>query len=92
MLKGHRFLLITPENLALIGKGLSYDDYADFYQQQLAPWPIVAEPMLDEPLEITTRKEVDKAEPVKKVTPQKAPAKKKKVLKLEDEYYELEGF
>ena len=92
LLKGHRFLLITPENLALIGKGLSYDDYADFYQQQLAPWPIVAEPMLDEPLEITTRKEVDKAEPVKKVTPQKAPAKKKKVLKLEDEYYELEGF
>ena len=48
-LAGCRRIIISDENLPLLGTVFSYDDYDIFYQEELAPVPIPEQPLLTLP-------------------------------------------
>ena len=52
-----RILLISEPNLELLGKQFSYDDYAEFYEENFVPLEIDKRPLLSEPAEIGYEKE-----------------------------------
>ena len=52
ILEGIRTLLISEENLKLIGTAFSFDDYKEFYDAEFAPLDIPEDLILDEPTEI----------------------------------------
>lgn len=54
-LDGIRALIISEENLKLIGTYYSYDDYDQFYNQHLAPVPLPENLRLDAPTDIRFR-------------------------------------
>lgn len=67
-----RSIVISTENLPLLGKQFSYDDYDEFYTKHFAPLKVSTFKLLSEPAEIgydkepdiplpTTEEEVDKA-------------------------------
>lgn len=49
LLQGIRVVLISEQNLGLLGSALSYDDYKAFYDDTFAPLDIPEELRLDEP-------------------------------------------
>lgn len=61
LLKGIRTLLISEDNLKLIGTEFSFDDYKEFYDDKFAPLDIPEDLIIDEPtdLEILDPDEVD---------------------------------
>lgn len=60
ILKHVRVILISEDNLKLLGKVFSFDDYAAFYEKHFAPLRIKKEDVhLDEPSEIRIRTEED---------------------------------
>lgn len=59
ILKKVRVILISEENLKLLGKAFSFDDYAAFYEKHFAPLQIKEDLRLDEPSEIRIRTEED---------------------------------
>lgn len=63
-LEGIRTLLISDDNLQLIGKEFSFDDYKEFYDQHFAPLEVPEDLQIDEPtdLEILDPDEVDEQE------------------------------
>jgi len=48
-LEGIRAILISEENLKLLGTRYSYDDYAEFYDAELSPLEVPEDVNLDEP-------------------------------------------
>lgn len=52
VLEGIRTLLISDENLALLGTLFSFDEYKDFFDDRFAPLQIPNDFLLDEPTEI----------------------------------------
>lgn len=52
-----RALVISTQNLELLGKSLSYDDYKIFYQKHFLPLPVQKKALLIEPSEIIVEKE-----------------------------------
>lgn len=52
LLKETRTLLISEENLKLLGTKFSFEDYEDFYEKTFAPLEIKEDLLLDEPTEI----------------------------------------
>ena len=52
VLEGIRSLIISEENLKLVGTTFSFDDYRDFYQQKLAPIEVPEDLIIDEPTDI----------------------------------------
>ncbi len=52
-----RTIIISKENLELLGKQFSYDDYALFYEKHFAPLSVRNEDLLSEPSEIGYEKE-----------------------------------
>ena len=52
-----RTLVISTENLELLGKRFSYDEYAQYYSKHFAPLKKIDQSLLTEPTEITTDKE-----------------------------------
>ena len=63
-LEGIRTLLISDDNLKMIGKEFSFDDYKEFYDQHFAPLEIPEDLKIDTPadLEILDPDELDKME------------------------------
>ena len=61
-LGGARVILISSENLELLGKQYSYDDYAKFYTKHFAPLKPSREDLLNEPSEIGYEREPDMEE------------------------------
>ncbi len=54
-LEGIRTLLISEDNLQLIGVAFSFDDYRDFYQEEFAPLDVPDDLRLDEPEDMEIR-------------------------------------
>ncbi|MBQ6228647.1 MAG: tetratricopeptide repeat protein [Prevotella sp.] len=54
-----RIILISSDNVELLGKQFSYDDYEEFYAKHFAPLKVRTEYLLSEPTEIGYEKEVD---------------------------------
>ena len=52
LLEGIRTLLISDENLGLVGKSFSFDDYKEFFDNQFAPLEIPKDLLIDEPTDI----------------------------------------
>lgn len=52
LLKGIRVVLVSKENMELLGTAFSYDDYKQFFDEHFAPLEISDELLLDEPAEI----------------------------------------
>ena len=63
-LEGIRTLLISDDNLKMIGKEFSFDDYKEFYDQNFAPLEVPDDLKIDTPtdLEILDPDEVDQQE------------------------------
>lgn len=63
-LEGIRTLLISEENLKMIGKEFSFDDYTEFYDKNFAPLEVPEDLKIDVPadLEILDPDELDKRE------------------------------
>lgn len=59
ILRRVRVILISEDNLKLLGKAFSFDDYAAFYETHFAPLQIKEDLRLDEPSEIRIRTEED---------------------------------
>lgn len=53
-LQGTRILVISEENMALLGVHFSFNDYDEFYKENFAPLPISKEELLQEPEKIQT--------------------------------------
>jgi len=53
MLQHCRHIIVSEQNLRLLGTVYSYNDYEIFYEQQLAPVEITTQPLLIEPEGIT---------------------------------------
>ena len=58
-----RSLIISEQNLRLLGTTYSYRDYEVFFEQQLAPVEISTQPLLDEPESITTVEDPEEEAP-----------------------------
>ena len=67
-----RSLIISEQNLRLLGTTYSYRDYEIFFEQQLAPVKISTQPLLDEPESITTEGNPEEDAPAEEE--QQAPA------------------
>lgn len=52
VLEGIRSLIISEENLKLVGTTFSFDDYRDFYQEKLAPIEVPEDFVIDEPTDL----------------------------------------
>ena len=52
VVKGIRSMLISEENLKLIGTDFSFEDYKKFYEQKLAPIELPENIFLDEPTDV----------------------------------------
>ncbi len=65
LLKGIHVVLISEQNLPLLGTSFSFDDYKKFYDETFAPLQIPEDLMLDEPPFIEQREE-DEQEPEEK--------------------------
>ena len=63
-LEGIRTMLISDDNLKMIGKEFSFDDYKEFYDQHFAPLDVPEDLQIDTPadLEILDPDELDKME------------------------------
>ena len=63
-LEGIRTLLISDENLQMIGKEFSFDEYKEFYDQHFAPLEVPEDLQIDEPtdLKILDPDEMDESE------------------------------
>ncbi len=56
-LDGIRALLISDQNLNLLGKAFSFDDYAEFFEAEFRPMEVSKDLLLDEQTEIEVRDE-----------------------------------
>ena len=52
LLKGIRSLIISEENLKLIGTEYSFDDYKEFYETHFAPMQVPEDLQIDEPTDL----------------------------------------
>ena len=52
LLQGIRSLLISEDNLKMIGKDFSFDDYKEFYDKTFAPMEVPEDIQIDEPTDL----------------------------------------
>ena len=52
LLKGIRSLLVSEENMKLIGTEYSFDDYKKFYDSHFAPMQVPEDLQIDEPTDL----------------------------------------
>ncbi len=62
LLQHCRHLIVSEQNLRLLGTVYSYKDYEIFYEQQLAPVEITTQPLLTEPEGITQEENPEEEE------------------------------
>ncbi len=53
-LEGIRAVLISQDNLPLLGTRYSYEDYTEFFDEKLSPLPVQENIILDEPTDLPT--------------------------------------
>ena len=58
-----RTIIVSEQNLPLLGQQFSYEDYQEFYDEHFAPLKISTAPLLSEPAEIGYEKEPDLIQP-----------------------------
>ena len=58
-----RTIIVSEQNLPLLGQQFSYEDYQEFYDEHFAPLKISTAPLLSEPAEIGYEKEPELAVP-----------------------------
>lgn len=95
--KKARPIIISKQNLPLLGNQFSYEDYEKFYHKHFAPIKTTTSNLLIEPAKIVTTGNEEETMPLPKAeksVDKKATEKKteEKTFDLEDEYYDLEGF
>lgn len=95
--KKARPIIISKQNLPLLGNQFSYEDYEKFYNKHFASIKITTSNLLIEPAKIVTTGNEEETMPLPKAeksVDKKATEKKteEKTFDLEDEYYDLEGF
>lgn len=71
LLRPCRSLIVSEQNLRLLGTAYSYSDYEVFFEEKLAPIEVSKIPLLEEPQKITQQKEED-GKPADKQKPQPA--------------------
>ena len=70
-----RSLVISEENLALIGTNFSYADYQAFYDEHFAPLETIKQPLLNEPVwNLRDSEDEPSAKPAEEKTPADTPA------------------
>ena len=70
-----RSLVISEENLALIGTNFSYADYQAFYDEHFAPLETIKQPLLNEPVwNLRNSEDEPSAKPAEEKTPADTPA------------------
>ncbi len=57
LLKHCRSLIVSEQNLRLLGTAYSYADYEVFFKKQLEPIPVSTQPLLEEPVNVKTIEE-----------------------------------
>ncbi len=62
-LAGCRRIIISDQNLPLLGTVFSYDDYDIFYQEELAPVPVPQQQLLTQPDTIVEEPEEEEEQP-----------------------------
>ena len=62
LLRSCRSLIISEQNLRLLGTSYSYRDYEEFYEREIAPVEISKEKLLDDPESITQEEEEEEEE------------------------------
>ena len=95
--KKARPIIISKQNLPLLGNQFSYEDYEKFYNKHFAPIKTKTSNLLIEPAKIVTTGNEEETMPLPKAeknVDKKTTEKKteEKTFDLEDEYYDLEGF
>ncbi len=95
--KKARPIIISKQNLPLLGNQFSYEDYEKFYNKHFAPIKTKTSNLLIEPAKIVTTGNEEETMPLPKAeknVDKKTTEKKteEKTSDLEDEYYDLEGF
>ena len=65
MLEHCRSLIVSKQNLRLLGTTYSYRDYEVFFEQKIEPVKISTEPLLEEPESITQEVDEDETQPTK---------------------------
>lgn len=95
--KKARPIIISKQNLPLLGNQFSYEDYEKFYNKHFAPIKTTTSNLLIEPAKIVTTGNEEETTPLPKAeknVDKKTTEKKTedKTFDLEDEYYDLEGF
>ena len=59
LLQACRTLIVSEENLRLLGTSYSYQDYEKFFEQKIAPVEISTRPLLEEPEVIIQQEELE---------------------------------
>lgn len=95
--KKARPIIISKQNLPLLGNQFSYEDYEKFYNKHFALIKTTTSNLLIEPAKIVTTGNEEETMPLPKAeknVDKKTTEKKteEKTFDLEDEYYDLEGF
>ena len=68
-------MVISEENLALIGTNFSYADYQAFYDEHFAPLETIKQPLLNEPVwNLRNSEDEPSAKPAEEKTPADTPA------------------
>ena len=63
LLRACRSLIVSEQNLRLLGTAYSYRDYEQFFEQQIAPVEITTRPLLEEPEVIIQQADEDEEKP-----------------------------
>ena len=87
-----RPIIISRQNIPLLGNQFSYEDYEKFYTKNFAPIKTTTSNLLTEPTKIVTVGNENEVNPLPKAEKKEDKKTEDKTFNLEDEYYDLEGF
>ncbi len=79
LLRGIRTLLISEDNLKLIGTRYSFDEYKEFYDRELVPLEVPEDLQIDEPTDIEVIDPDD-------VVPEEERVTEEEVIEVEDDF------
>ena len=87
LLKHCRSLIVSEQNLPLLGTVFSYADYELFFEKQLAPIEISKKPLLEEPETIIQKEEEDEEETEDTDNPENANENNGGYIEFDDDFW-----
>ena len=87
LLKHCRSLIVSEQNLPLLGTTFSYADYELFFEKQLAPIEISKKPLLEEPETIIQEEEEDEEETEDTDNPKNANENNGGYIEFDDDFW-----